>query len=186
MQKPEKWKRLSSKTLFENSQISVQEDEVLLPDGTKTTYVFTPSKQDSVIVIAVSGDKLLLQRELSYPTGEILWQLPGGSLNINEPPVAGALRELSEESGYSAREKYLLGYYFAQNRKSNKKQYVVLCKDLFEKKSKSDPDEFIDTQFISIKRVKRMISTNEIKNINLLAALNLWFHNLSETKEAMK
>lgn len=175
MQGPNMWKKLSSKTLFKNEQITVQEDTVLLPDGNKASYVFTPSTHDSVIAIAISDSKLLLQRELSYPTGEILWQLPGGSLRKGELPIEGALRELSEESGFSARKTALLGYFFVQNRKSNKKQYVVLCNNLYEKKSASDPDEFIETQFVSIRTVKRMISTNEIKNINMLAALNVWF-----------
>lgn len=183
MQGPDIWKKLSSKTLFKNAHITVQEDTVLLPDGSKAAYVFTPSEHDCVIAIAVADNKLLLQRELSYPTGEILWQLPGGSLLKDESPIQGALRELSEESGFSARKTTLLGYFFVQNRKSNKKQYVVLCGDLYEKKSMSDPDEFIETQFIPIQDVKRMISTNEIKNINLLAALNVWFHSPAEIRE---
>lgn len=182
MHDPKMWKKLSSRTLFKHSHITVQEDIVLLPDGNKTSYVFTPSTHDSVIAIAVADNTLLLQRELSYPTGEVLWQLPGGSLHKGESPIQGALRELSEESGFSARKTTLLGYFYAQNRKSNKKQYVVLCDDLYEKKSAADPDEFIETQFVPIPIVKRMISTNEIKNINLLAALNVWLHQPTEIK----
>ena len=182
MQGPKMWKKLSSRTLFKNARINVQEDTVLLPDGKKASYVFTPSVHDCVIAIAIRDGKLLLQRELSYPTGEILWQLPGGSLHKGESPINGALRELSEESGFSARKTTLLGYFYTQNRKSNKKQFVILCDDLFEKKSASDPDEFIETHFIPIDDVKSMISTNEIKNINLLAAFSMWLHRSTEIK----
>lgn len=184
MSLPKHWKKISSKTLFKCDEITVQEDTVELPNGKITTYVHTPSNQDSVIAIALRRNMILVQRELSYPTGEILWQLPGGSLLKGESPEKGAQRELAEESGYSASNTKMLGFYYAQNRKSNKKQYVVLCTDLFENKLAHDHDEFIESEFLPLKQIKYMIKNEEVKNINMLAALNVWLHHIDDSRES--
>lgn len=170
------WKHLSSKRLIDHPDLKVDEDTVLLPNGRKTNYVrHAPSKLDAVIVIAQNKDgKILLQQEYSYPPNQVLWQFPGGSMNKGESITDAALRELAEESGYSARKTEYLGYFFAHNRYSNRKQHIVVCHELYEKHLAPDADEFIETYWRTQDEIDSMISTNEIQNINLLAALMIW------------
>ncbi len=177
MARAQKWKKLSSRNLLDDQRLKVDEDTVELPNGKVTTYVHIPSTNDSVIIIAINTkQKILLQREYSYPPNEIMWQLPGGSMEAGEEIEEAAQRELSEESGYAAKEVKLLGYFYTSNRRSNKKQFIVVCKDLYNRKLAADEDEFIDTHWIAYDEIKRMIQRQEFTNINLLAALNVWLH----------
>ena len=174
---PRPWKILSTKTLFEHGNLHVMEDTVELQNGKQSTYVYNLSETDSVIIIAINshGD-LLVQREYSHPTHKVLWQLPGGSMQKGEEIITAAQRELSEESGYASHTSKVLGFFYTNNRRTSKKQHVVLCHDLYEHKLQEDEDEVIESTWITIKNVRQMITDGKIENINMLAALNLWFH----------
>jgi ADP-ribose pyrophosphatase YjhB (NUDIX family) len=57
--------------------------------------------------VVFQGDKLLLVKELSDGG----WTLPGGWVDLNEPPSLAAEREVWEESGYRVKAVKLLGLY---------------------------------------------------------------------------
>ncbi len=167
---------------MEHDLLIVDEDTVELPNGKQTNYIYTPSTHDSVIIIATNEhNELLMQREYSHPPHETLWQLPGGSLTTGESVLEAAQRELSEESGCAFKEGIVLGYFYANNRHSNKKQFVVACSNLCANKLPEDEDEFIESYWIPVKQVHHMIQTGKFTNINLLAALNMWFHQPGST-----
>jgi ADP-ribose pyrophosphatase len=170
------WKIIKTKVLFEHPSIVITEDVVELPNGRQTNYVSTPSSTDCIIVIAINASgKVLVQREYSHPPRKIMWQLPGGSMLPDESVDSAVKRELAEESGYSAKSVEVIGSFYTANRKTNKRQYVALCSQIYEKKLPADSDEFIDSYWITVEKLKSMITENEIENINLLAAINLWF-----------
>lgn len=178
MAKAKPWKRLSSRRLFNHKLIKINEDVVMLPNGKLSRQILeAPSKLGSVIMIVVNEKgKVLVQREYSYPPNTVMWQLPGGRMKKNETIKQAALRELSEETGLSAKKVSILAYYYGNNRRSNRKQHVLLCEELFESNLTADDDEFIEIYWISAHRLHDMVKAGEFNNINLLAALNIWFH----------
>ena len=170
-----KWKTISRKVLLNHSRMNIVEDEVELPNGKRITYIReAPADKHSVAIIAINDKKeILLQKEYSYPPNEVLYQLPGGAANDSEGVIETANRELSEESGYIGKDCRVIGYFYLNNRRSDRKQYVVVCKDLVEKKQTHDTEEFIESMWVSLDTVNRLIKNNEITNIGLLAALRL-------------
>jgi ADP-ribose pyrophosphatase len=173
-----KWTTKQRKVIFEHPRMTLVEDIVNLPDGTTMPYVrIAPSSTDSVGIIAINEKaELLIQQEYSYPPDEIMWQLPGGGMEPREDIVTAANRELSEESGYSAKHCKVIGAFHTSNRLTNQKQYVVVCTDLKDQNAQADQGEFIENHWLSKAEIDRMITAGEVTNINLLAALNLWEH----------
>ena len=171
--------KLSSEVILNDARLKVIKDEVQLPNGKNSTYVrLAPTTNHSVIVIAIDPRKrILLQKEYSYPPNKVMWQLPGGSMKNKESVETAALRELSEESGYSAKSTKILGYFYTHNRLSDQKQYIVQCTDLFNRKLPEDEDELIENYWVTKNQLVHKITSNEFHNINLLAALNIWFIN---------
>jgi ADP-ribose pyrophosphatase len=172
-----KWQTVSSRLLVDHEQLRVIEDVVKLPNGRQSIYVRHASVSNhSVATIAVNDKKeILIQREYSYPPNKVMWQLPGGKMEDKETIEIAALRELAEESGYSAKKTTVLGSFFVHNRLSDRQQYVVLCSNIYEHSLPEDDDEFIESVWLPELTIKHMITEGEFDNINLLAGLNLWF-----------
>lgn len=169
-----KWRFIRRKILLDHSRITIMEDTVKLPNGKEIKYVLeAPSEKHSVAIIALKDNNILLQKEFSYPPNKVMYQLPGGSANDSEDITQTANRELSEESGYISKDCKIIGYFYLNNRRSNKKQYVVLCKDLVTQKLPEDKEEFIESIWIPLEKVDQLIRENKITNIGLLAALRL-------------
>lgn len=174
---PKPWQKISSRIILNHPLLQINEDSVLLPDGKITSYVLdAPTITHSVIIIVINPKKqILLQREFSYPTSQVMWQLPGGTMLPNEDIETAAQRELSEESNYMVKDIENIGYFYVNNRRSDRKQHVLVGRQPYVHSSVKDDDEFIESYWISIPNVKKMIKSREINNINLLAALNMWF-----------
>lgn len=171
-----KWKTVDRTPLLSHSRMEIVEDTVELPNGKQTRYIReAPSRPNSVAVLAFNEkDQLLIQREYSYPPDEILYQLPGGGIETGESVVQAAQRELSEESGYGASVVEEIGFYYPNNRRSDSRQYVVVCKELTVNTLPEDDEEFIESQWVSLEELDAMIARGEIINSSLLAALRLY------------
>lgn len=180
--KPEKWKPLHRKEVFSHPRMRLVEDTVKLPDGKEVEYLrLAPSETNSVAIIALNDSReLLLQREYSYPPNEVLWQLPGGKALKDETIEESVNRELAEESGLNAKILKQVGFVYTNNRRSDEKQHIVLCKELYEKEATRDPEEFIENHWVPLSEVRRMMASGELQNINALAALGIYFSKLAE------
>lgn len=175
--KARSWKTISSLEVLRHSRMHLVEDTVQLPDGKTSQYLrHAPVKAHSIAIVAINDNQeILLQKEYSYPPDQILWQLPGGAMIEGEDVIKAANRELSEESGFIGGNCRQIGFYYVDSRRSDAKQYVVLCTNLKPKAGKRDAEEFIETYWLSISKVKTMIAAGEITHALLLAALNLYF-----------
>jgi 8-oxo-dGTP diphosphatase len=66
-----------------------------------------PIPATCMVVVNAADQVLLVKRSIDPKKGQ--WCLPGGFIELGEPPDAGALRELAEETGLSGKIKTLLG-----------------------------------------------------------------------------
>jgi len=107
------WTTLERRTILPHSRyLTVEEHTVRLPDGRVIPdwpWLVTP---DFVTVAAVTpAGRWLCLRQTKYAVEGVTWSLPGGFLEPGEAPLAGAQRELREETGHSAERWIPLGGY---------------------------------------------------------------------------
>lgn len=172
-----RWKKTGQRTLLEHPRLNVYEDDVILPDGTPSSYIHfgTEKKTNSVAIIAIREDgKFLLQKELSYPIGEFLWRWPGGTVESGETIEEAANRELMEEAGFRAGQLTVLGSLYVNNRRTANKQAVVLARQLTEETAPSDAEEFFEYTWCTHEEVQQFIAQGKLNNCHALAAWALF------------
>jgi ADP-ribose pyrophosphatase len=84
--------------------LSVVRDTVGLPDGSLATREYVQHLGAVAVVPILDDGRVVMVRQWRHPLGRILLEWPAGKLDDGEPVLDCAIRELREETGYSARE----------------------------------------------------------------------------------
>lgn len=87
-----------AKMVFKGVLFEVWQWEQKMYDGTVRTFERL-KRPNTVEVIAVVGDKILIQNQEQPDSGEFI-SMPGGRCDPGEEPETSAMRELLEETGY--------------------------------------------------------------------------------------
>jgi len=100
---------LSQQEVGRKGQFAVRDDLIKLPSGEEAGYVVVVSP-DSVLVVPYfeNGDTVLV-RQWRHAWEASSWEVPAGTLGRGEDPMAGAHRELEEETGLRAEKLRSLG-----------------------------------------------------------------------------
>lgn len=155
-------KTMKSDKLYEGKIVNLRIDTVELPDKkySKREIVEHPG---GVAVIPVTEDnKLVLVKQFRKPVERFLYEIPAGKLEINEEPRETAVRELKEETGYTANKLSYLYEFYTSPGFSNEKIYLFLGEDLVEGEAEPDSGEFIESESIAIEDLLKMIDRGEI------------------------
>ena len=107
------WRILAKRVLLERPPwLAVGEQDVELPDSTVLNgFNWISTRAFAIIVPLLDGDRTILVRSFKLGVGAVSLSLPAGYLEDGEEPLAGARRELLEETGHEATEWIPLGRY---------------------------------------------------------------------------
>jgi ADP-ribose pyrophosphatase len=108
---PPKWEILNDRSLHDCRVWELRERRYRHPKTGKEGDFFYLDSRDWVLVVARTRQgELLLIRQFRWGADELSWELPGGIIDPGEDPVTAGLRELREETGYSAVSGRLIGH----------------------------------------------------------------------------
>ncbi len=79
--------------------LKMYEDDVRLVDGTRARREVVVHPGAVAIVAMDEHDRVVLVRQWRHAAGRALWELPAGTMDPGEAPLATAERELAEETG---------------------------------------------------------------------------------------
>ena len=95
---------LSLSTVAKSHLFEIQAVELKFYNGIDRTYErFRPFNRNSVMVIAIDGEDLLLVREYAVGTEQYELGFVKGGMDMGETPEQSANRELQEEIGFGAK-----------------------------------------------------------------------------------
>ena len=170
---------LSSKVSFEGPVFRVVTDEVREPGG-------QPRRRDvvrhhgSVVIFAVDDSKskrdplILLERQYRHAAAQYLYEVPAGSLEQGEDPLAGAKRELLEETGYKAKHWSKLVRYFASPGFLGEWMQIFVAEGLTPGDAQPEEDEQIELFAVPLSELLREIEAGRILDAKTIAATLLY------------
>ena len=144
-----------------------------LPDGRETWVDVIEHPGASLIIPFLTKDKIIFLRQYRAVIGKYLYELPAGTLDKNEAPLACAKRELIEETGHAGREIKKIGAIYPVPGYSTEVIYIFKAEKLFIAHADKDPDEVIETVVLTRRQVRQFLSKGKIKDAKTICALAL-------------
>ena len=165
-------KFLSNKKVFDGRLLHVEVDTVLLPNGTQSIREFIRHPGAVAIVPVLDDGSIVLVKQCRYPMDTVMWEIPAGKLDHGiEAPDVCAVRELSEETGYTARQWEKLITIATTPAFTDEVIHLYKASGLTRHSQHTDNDEFIGVQSFTAEEIKRMIKAGELFDAKTLCAL---------------
>jgi len=167
------YKTISSKTIFEHPFFRFMADRVRHKDQ-KKDYYYLVSPVEAVATLGLTADNdILLVQQYRHPLHEVIFDLPAGSLNIDETPIDGARREFEEETGYYPNHLEALGYYNQFPGLIQAGTHLFFARDLILTRQNLDPGEVLVVHSKPIDEVLGWVLNGSIIDGSLQLALLL-------------
>lgn len=155
-------RRIDGETVFEGKIVKLTVDRARLPDGGEAIreVVYHPG---GVGILPLDEDgNVTLVRQFRYPIRKLLLEIPAGKLDGPEDHRDAAVRELSEETGFEARELTYLGSMLASPGFCDEELHMYLARGLTRKKQHLDEDEFLDLVVMPFDELVRQVMDGTI------------------------
>jgi len=172
-------KLISSKLAFQGRVFNVFTDTLQEPNGHR--HIKDVIRHNgSVVMLAVDERKnpadpdVILERQYRHAAGQFLLELPAGSREPGEAPLAAAKRELMEETGFRARRWTRLLRYFASPGFLGEWMQIYLARDLREGNARPELDEQIEILRVPLSQAMKMIAEGKIHDGKTLIGLSLY------------
>ncbi|MHB0913241.1 MAG: NUDIX domain-containing protein [Armatimonadota bacterium] len=166
-------KTLESRRIFEGKLINVRVDTVRLPDGGTSTREIVEHNGGVAIVPVLDHETVMMVRQFRQPTGQVLLEVPAGTLKPGEDPMECAQRELVEEIGYSAGKITPMFSSYLAPGYSSEKLHTFLAEELHQESQNTDSDEFIEVVSVRLDDAVEMIRTGEIADAKSICGILL-------------
>lgn len=148
-----RWKQLSSRYIYNDRWFRARADSCEFPDGRVIEPYYVVEVPDWTNVVVVTEDeRVILVRQYRYPVDKVTLELPGGVIEKGEEPVAGARREMQEETGYVSDELELLMKLAPNPAINNNTAYFFLARNARKADTFFNPDVFEDIDVVSFSK----------------------------------
>lgn len=166
------WKTLNVTEIYDNPWIKVDEHDVINPSGNSGIYGKVHFKNLACGIIPLDDDGTTwVVGQYRYTLGRYSWEIPMGGVTIGTDPLAGAKRELKEETGLTAnRWRPILDVHLS-NSITDEVGIVFVAEGLTYGEPEFDDTEQIEIKKISFDDVVQMVKDGEITDALSVAGI---------------
>lgn len=167
--------RLGSREVYANPWISVREDEVVRPDGSRGIYGVVSTPIATGVVALTESDEVVLVGQYRYPHDRYSWELVEGGTKAGEDPLSAIQRELQEEAGYRAEQwERLGGEFHLSNSFTDEVACLWVARGLVEVGRDPDPTEVLEVRHTPIDEAVAMVVRGDITDAVSVIGLLLY------------
>ena len=168
---------LQREELARGALLHVVKDHVRLPDSNSATREFVVHPGAVMIIPMLDNGHVVLERQFRYPVGRVIVEFPAGKLDKGEPSLNCAIRELSEETGFTAREWAYAGRLHPLVAYSTEHIDVWFAKGLTPGDQQLDSGEFLDVFDASPDQLTEWCRSGAVTDAKTLVGA-LWLQNV--------
>ena len=163
-------KTLKSEKIYKGAIINLRRDKVTVQGG--TSYREIIEHNGGAVIAALTEDKkLVMVRQYRKPADKVMLEVPAGKIDPGEKPLEAAVRELKEETGYTAEKVEFLTQFYPSVGYSEEMLYLYLCTGLTPGETNFDENEAIDIEEVELDRLFKMAMSGEIDDAKTLIAI---------------
>lgn len=175
-------KRIDSKMIYDGKILKVNKDNILLPNGNKSTREWILHLGACAIVYVDENDNIILVKQFRYPFNKAILEIPAGKLdNGLEDIYSCAKREFKEETGYVSLDMSYLGKFAVSVAYSTEMIYIFYTSNVQSAHQDFDDDEIIELEKIPFDKALELCNNGEIIDSKTIIAINL-YNNLIRKK----
>ncbi|HET6205763.1 MAG TPA: NUDIX hydrolase [Terracidiphilus sp.] len=169
----------SSRVVYNGRLFRVVQDRVIEPGGKESTRDVV-RHNGSAVILAVDNSQskkdpwIVMERQYRHAAGRFLWEVPAGKLDAGEGALAGAQRELEEETGYRARKWTELVEYYASPGFLGESMKVFLAEGLIPGDARPEEDELIELRLVKLSELLKTIEKGGILDGKTLSSVLLY------------
>lgn len=164
---------INEKKLYEGKIISLYCDDVALPNGNNSKREYVSHNGGAAVLPIDENGYVYLVRQFRYAYREEVLEIPAGKIEKGEDPKVCAIRELSEETGWSAEEVRLLSCLYPSPGYTNEHLYVYLAKVKTLGQSHFDENEILEMEKYSLEDAYSMVVRGVIKDSKSICAISM-------------
>ncbi len=131
----------------------------------------------AVIILPVLPDgRIVMIKNRRHTVNEVLLELAAGTLErdergVSEDPQGCAGRELTEETGYTAKKITPFGWFYTSPGILTEKMYAFVATDLTAGRQDLEDNEQIEVEILAPDEIRRLIRENRIVDAKSIATL---------------
>ena len=164
-------KKLRRLNTYEGIIVNVGLDRVRLPDGSEAFREIVEHPGGACILPVDGEGNAYCVRQYRYPIGEHLLEAPAGKLEPGEDPTECAIRELSEETGFTADKLQYLGRCCTSPGITTEVLHIYLATGLHAGSSHPDEGEFLSVEKHHIDELTELAMNGEIDDGKTIIAV---------------
>jgi 8-oxo-dGTP pyrophosphatase MutT (NUDIX family) len=166
------WTVKGEKLCYNNPWISVTEYAVLNPSGNEGIYGKVHFKNTAVGILVLDGEmNTCLVGQYRFVLDRYSWEIPEGGVPVGEDPLAGAKRELLEETGLRAANWEPLLQMHLSNSVSDELAIVYLATGLSQHAAEPEETEQLLIRKLPFAEAYQMVEEGTITDSMSVAAL---------------
>ena len=169
---------ISSKLSYEGPLFRVYTDEIL--EKGRRVMRDVVRHNGSVVVLAIDDSKskrdplIVMEVQYRHAAKEYLLEVPAGKLEEGEDPLAGAKRELLEETGFRAARWRKMVRYFASPGFLGEWMQVFIAEGLTLGEAQPEYDEQLEIEMIPLSKLLGMIEEGKLHDGKTLISVMLY------------
>ncbi|MDR0389797.1 MAG: NUDIX hydrolase [Spirochaetaceae bacterium] len=172
------WSVQNQKKVFSCPVFSVRDIVSLSPGGDRAHFSVIDAADWAIIIPLLEKDGrkyFVMVRQWRHGTQTISLEFPGGVIERGEDPLAGARRELLEETGYSAGKIQKLGELSPNPAIMSNRVHFFMGTELVDSGKQSlDEDEFVEIELTPEEEVIRAIGQPPYVHALMASALSFY------------